>query len=134
MRAVNGWSVPRLVPGVVELGGGLGVGVGVEQAVEQLDCVGVGLAGLPGPERDRGAEAERLAAAEADVQVDLVGAVEGDVLDQQPRDALALARRGGRVGPEFREVGGERADLGLVLVGEEDVRIVVELQRRPPVS
>jgi hypothetical protein len=33
----------RLVAGVVELLGGLGVGVGVEQVVEQLDRVGVAL-------------------------------------------------------------------------------------------
>jgi hypothetical protein len=77
---------------------------------------------LPGAERDRGGEADRLAAAEADVHVDLVGAVQGDVIDQQPRDALALARRGGGVGPELGEVGGERADARLVLVGERGVR------------
>ena len=81
----------------VELLGGLGVGVSVEQAVEQLEGVGVGLAGLPGVERDRDRQAGGLPAAEADVQVDLVGLVQGDVGDQQPRDPFAFAGWGGRV-------------------------------------
>jgi hypothetical protein len=83
--------------GGVELLGGLDVGVIVEQAVEQLEGVRVGLAGLPGVERDRDRRAGGLPAAEADVQVDLVGLVEGDVGDQQSGDPLALAGRGGRV-------------------------------------
>ena len=63
----------------------------------------------------------RLAAAEADVQVDLVGLVEGDVLDQQSGDPLALAGGCGGVGPERGEVGGELADLCLVVVVERGV-------------
>ena len=59
----------------VELLGGFGVGVIVEQAVEQLEGVGVGLPCLPGVERDRDREAGRLAAAEADLEVDLVALV-----------------------------------------------------------
>jgi len=80
--------------GGVEVLGGFGVGVIVEQAVEHRECVGVGLSCLPGVERDRDREAGRLAAAEADVYVDLVGLVEGDVLDQQPRDPFAFPLRG----------------------------------------
>ena len=58
------------VTGGVELLGGLGVGVVVEEPVEHCEGVGVGLAGLPGGGRDRDREAGGLAAAEADVQVD----------------------------------------------------------------
>ena len=57
--------------GGVELVGDLGVGVIVEEAVDQREGVGVGLARLPGVQRDRGGEAVGLAAAEADVQVGL---------------------------------------------------------------
>ena len=80
--------------GGVELGGGLGVGVIVKELVEQLEGVGVGLAGLPGVERDRDGEAGCLPAAEADVEVDLVGLVDGDVLDQQSSDPFPFP--GGR--------------------------------------
>jgi hypothetical protein len=79
----------------------------VEESVEHREGVRVGLAGLPGVERDRDREAGGLPAAEADVQVDLVGFVERDVLDQQAGDALAFSRGCGLVGPQFREVGGE---------------------------
>jgi hypothetical protein len=83
--------------GGVELCGGFAVGVVVEESVEHREGVGVGLAGFPGVERDRDREAGRLSAAEADVEVELVGLVERDVLDQQPDDALAFAGGGGRV-------------------------------------
>ena len=76
--------------GGVELCGGLAVGVVIEQAVEHREGVGVGLAGFPGVERDRDREAGGLPAAEADVQVDLIGFVEGDVLDQQAGDPFAF--------------------------------------------
>src|SRR3954470_5672172 len=67
------------VPGGVEGFGGVGVGVVVEQLVEQRERVGVRLARLPGLGRDREREAGDLAAAEADVGVDvIVGAVERD--------------------------------------------------------
>jgi len=51
----EGLAFAGAVAGGVELrGGGLGVGVLVEQAVEQGERVGVGLAGLPGgPLRER---------------------------------------------------------------------------------
>ena len=39
---------------MVELLGGLGVGVIIEQPVDHRERVGVGLAGLPGVQRDRG--------------------------------------------------------------------------------
>ena len=43
---------------------------------------------------------------------------QGDVGDQQADQAFALADRGGGVFPERGEVGGERADPGLLFVGE----------------
>ena len=66
----------------VELGGDFGIGVVVEQPVELRERVGVGLAQVPRAGWDRDREAGGLAAAEADVEVDLVGSVEGDVVDQ----------------------------------------------------
>ena len=87
----------RCGAGGVELRGGFGVGVIVEEAVEQVEGVGIGLPRLPGVERDWDREARCLAAAEADVQMDLVGLVQRDVLDQQPGDAFALTRGSGWV-------------------------------------
>ena len=92
-------AVAGAVSGRVELLGGLGVGVLVEQPVEQSDGVGVGLAGLPRGGWDRHVQAGGGAAAEADVQVDLVGLGEGDVFDDQPGHAFAFPVRGGGVGP-----------------------------------
>src|SRR5439155_5698310 len=51
-----------------------------------------------------------------------VGAVDGDVVDEQAGDALALAGRGGGVGPQRREVGGERADASLAFAVERGLR------------
>jgi len=70
------------VTGEVECVGGLGVGVGVKEPIELGDGVLAGLAGLPGCGWDRDDEAVGLSAAEADVQVDAVGLVQGDVVDQ----------------------------------------------------
>ena len=106
------------VAGGVEGVGGLGVGVIVEEPVEQGEYIGVGLAGGPGGGRDGDGQAGGLPAAEADVEVDLVGLGQGDVVDEQPGHALALALGGGWVGPQGGEVGGEAADAGLVLVAE----------------
>src|SRR6516165_1325589 len=106
------------VRGGVERGGCLGVGVVVKQPVERGDDRGIGLPGLPGRRRDRDGKAGDLAAAEPDVQVDAVGLDHGDVVDEQPGHALALALRGGRVGPQGGEVGGQRPDAGLVGGGE----------------
>ena len=78
------------VTGDVERVGGLGVGVGVEEPVELGDGVGAGLAGLPGCGWDRDGEAVGLSAAEADVQVDAVGLVQGDVVDEQADHAFAV--------------------------------------------
>ena len=94
MPAVNGLFVAGAVTGGVECVGGLGVGVGVEEPVELGDGVGAGLAGLPGCGRDRDGEAVGLSAAEADVQVDAVGLVQGDVVDEQADHAFAFALRG----------------------------------------
>ena len=106
----------------VERRGDLGVGVLVEQAVQQRERVGVGLSQVPRAGWDRDGEAGGLPAAEANVDVDLVGLVERDVFDQQADDAFAFALRSARVGPELGEVGGELTDPGLVLVGELGVR------------
>ena len=94
---VNALPSPERWPLGVELGGGLGVGVIVEQPVEQRERVGVRLPQVPRAGWDRDREAGGLAAAEADVEVDLVGLVEGDVFDQEAGDAFAFALRGGGV-------------------------------------
>ena len=48
----------------------------------------------------------------------LVAADQGDVGDEQADQSFALADRGRWVSPERGEVGGERPDPGLLLVGE----------------
>jgi hypothetical protein len=78
------------VTGVVKRLGGLGVGVGVEEPVEGGEGVGVGLAALPSFRRDRDNVAGGLSAVEADVQVDAVGLVQGDVVDQKADHAFAV--------------------------------------------
>jgi len=63
-----------------------------------------------------------LSAGEPDVRGDLlVAADQGDVGDEQADQSLALAHRGGRVVPERGEVGGQRADLLCLFVGEQPV-------------
>ena len=57
MRSGEGLLHAGAAAGGVELLGGLGVGVIVEQAVEHREGVGVGLSCLPGVERDRDREA-----------------------------------------------------------------------------
>ena len=59
-----------------------------------------------------------LSAAEADVQVDAVGLVQGDVVDQQADHAFAVALGGMRVGPEGGEICCQGTDSVLELVGE----------------
>jgi hypothetical protein len=88
--------------GRVELLGGFGVGVIVEELVEHPERVGVGLSCLPGVERDRDREAGRLATAEADVEVDLIGLVDRDVRDEQA--VMRLRSRAGVVG-SFQSLG-----------------------------
>jgi hypothetical protein len=51
----------------------------------------------------------------------LAGFDQGDVGDEQADQAFAFADRGRGVGPERGEVGGERADSGVLLVGERRV-------------
>ena len=80
--------------------------------------VSVGLAGLPCGGRDGDGQAGGLSASEANVEVDLVGLVDGDVVDEQAGHAFAFPLRGGRVGPQGGEVGGEGPDATLVLFGE----------------
>ena len=77
--------------------------------------VGLGLSGLIGGEGYGDDEAGGLSASEADVEVDLVGLVDGDVFDEQPGDAFAFSDRGGRVGPQ-RGSRWRGADVGLVVV------------------
>ena len=104
--------------GGVEPVGGFGVGVLVEQPVEHGEGVGVRLPGLPGVGRGRDGQGVGLSAAEADVGVDVVGLGERDVVDEQPDDPFTFPLRGGAVGPQRGEVGGERADPGFVLLAE----------------
>ena len=63
-------------------------------------------------------EAVGLSAAEADVQVDAVGLVQGDVVDEQADHAFAVALRGVGVGPEGGEICCQGTDSVLQLVGE----------------
>ena len=104
------------VTGGVEGLCGLGVGVSVEEPMELGDGVGAGLAGLPGCGRDRDDEAVGLTAAEADVQVDAVGLVQGDVVDEEADHAFAVPLRGVRVGPEGGEICCQGTDSVLELV------------------
>jgi hypothetical protein len=88
----------------VERVGGLGVGVGVEEPVEGSQGLGLGLAGLVAGEGNGHDQAGGLPAAEADVEVDRVGLDDGDVLDEEPGDALAFPGRGGGIGPQPGEI------------------------------
>ena len=88
------------MPGVVEGLGGLGVGVVVEETVEEGESFGVGSAGFPGGGGCGGGEAGGLSSAEADVAVDLVvGLGEGDVVDEQADYAFTFPLGGSRIGP-----------------------------------
>ena len=84
---------------MVESVGGFGVGVVVEEPVEESEGVGVGLVGFPCFGRDGGGEGGGLSAAEADVEVDLVGFGEGDVVDEEPDHAFTFPLGGVGVGP-----------------------------------
>jgi hypothetical protein len=117
-RSGEGLAFAGAVAGGVEGVGALGVGVIVEQPVEQGEGLGFGLAGLPAGGRDGDGEAGGLAAPEADVEMDVVGLGERDVVDEQPGHAFAFSLGGVGVGPQGGEVGGEGTDAGLVLVAE----------------
>jgi hypothetical protein len=78
-------------PSLVEALGGPGVGVIVEQPVNLGESVGRCLAGLLGVQRLRDRQGRGLAAAEASVELDLVGLGERDVLDQRAHDPFPLA-------------------------------------------
>lgn len=81
-QAGEGFALAGTVTGAVERVGDLGVGVLVEEPVEQREGFGVGLAGLPRGRRDRDGEAGGLAASEPDVEMDLFGLGERDVVEQ----------------------------------------------------
>ena len=99
--------------------GDLGVGVAVEELVDGGDGLGGGLAELGGGGRDGQGEGAVLAGGQPDVRGDgVAGPGDGDVGEQQPGDALALAGRGGGVVPDGGQVGGELADPGFLGVGE----------------
>ena len=86
--------------GGVERGGGLGVGVVFQELVERGECLGAGLAELPGRGRDRDVQAGGLAAAEPDVQVDAVGLVM--VTSSMSSRAMRLRSRCGVAGSDHR--------------------------------
>ena len=106
------------VTGGVERVDGFGVGVGVQEPIELGDGVRAGLAGLPGCGWDRDDKAVGLSAAETHVQVDAVGLVQGDVVDQEADHAFAVALRGVWVGPQCREICCQGTDSVLELAGE----------------
>lgn len=93
----EGLTGARVVAVTVEGLGGLGVGVGVEKAIEDGQGVGVGLAGLPAAERNGNHKAGDRPTTEADVEVDLFRLDDGDVFDEEPGDPLALPDGCGRV-------------------------------------
>jgi len=81
----------------VECFGGLGVGVRFEKVIQSGEGVGVGLAGLPTSERDGNQKARGHPTTEADVELNLLRLDDGDVLDEQPGDPLALPDGRGRI-------------------------------------
>src|ERR1019366_3263851 len=104
---------------VVEDAGDLGVGVAVEELVDGGDGLGGRLAELGGGGRDGQGDGAGLAGGEADVRGDGVpGPGDGDVGEQQPGDALALAGRGGGVVPDRGQVGDQLLDPGFLGIGE----------------
>ena len=78
----EGLAFAGAVTGGVELFGGFGVGVLVEEPVKQVEGVGFGLAGLPCHGRDGCGEAGGLSASEPHVEVDVVVLEEGDVVEE----------------------------------------------------
>jgi hypothetical protein len=76
---------------------GLGVGVSVQELIQSADGVGVRLPGLPCSLGAREGQGVGLPATEPDVEVNLVGSVDGYVLDDQSGDALAFTLGGGGV-------------------------------------
>ncbi len=78
---------------------------------------------MPGVARDGQVQDVVLAAGEADGGGDgVLAAGEGDVGDQEADEALAFARRGGRVVPEGGEVGRQGVDAGALGGIERDGR------------
>jgi hypothetical protein len=91
----------------------------VQQLVDLGDGAGFGLPDLPGRLGDWQGEGAGLAAGQAGVRGDgVAGAGHGDVGEQQPGDALALAHRGGGVVPDAGQVGDQLGDPVLLGVGE----------------
>ncbi len=95
---------------LVQQGGDLRVGVAVQQAVDPgYDALG-GPVPLPGGKFGGQPQLAGRPAARTHAKSDLRAARDGDVLDQQPRHAFALAIRGRRIVPQAREVGGQGQD------------------------
>ena len=80
----------------VEDPGDLALGVLVEQLIDFGDHGRIGLAQLPGVQRERQLQAVGGAAAESDVSDERVGPQQGDVVQEQTEHALAVALRRGR--------------------------------------
>ena len=94
-----------------EDGGDLSAGVVVQQLVDLGNGGCGGLPDFPGRLGDWQGEGAVLAAGQADVRGDgVAGPGHGDVGEQQPGDALALAHRGGGVVPDAGQVSDELAD------------------------
>jgi hypothetical protein len=102
----------------VERVGDTGVGVMIEQPVDFGDHVRGGGPQLGCREWQRHGERGVLPAGEPDLCGDLLAAVEGDVGDEQAHHAFTFSLRGARVGPQGGEVGGQRGDALLVLLGQ----------------
>ena len=78
----------------------LGVGVLVEQLIDQGDHYRVGLPGLPGGQWERQGERARGSTAEADVGGEALAPEQGDVLHEQAQEPLPLAIRRARIAPQ----------------------------------
>jgi hypothetical protein len=90
----------------LEDGGDFGAGAVVKEPVDLVDGGGFGLPDLPGWLGEWQGEGAVLAAGQADVGGDgVAGPGHGDVGEQQPGDALALAGRGSGVVPDAGQVG-----------------------------
>ena len=115
---VEGESGPGGSAALVEDGGGLGLGVVLEELVDFGEEFGGGSALFPGGGIGLDSEGSCGAAAESEAEGEIAVAGDGDVLDEEASHAGALAVGSLGVVPEFREVGGEGED-GLALGGVE---------------
>jgi len=103
---------------LVEQFGNLGIGVTIEKCIATGDGLGRGLTELPCREGQRSFNAGGLPTAQAHVDVDGVGLVNGDIFDEQSDHALSLPLWSRRICPQGGEVARKGTNLRLVLVAQ----------------